>query len=240
MNARPIHSTQRIYARVAGFMFLFVLAAYLFALLTQSSIRGSGNLPDMSRRILAAEHLYRIALSSEAIAAFSTVILAFALYVTLEPVEKRLAQIALFCRLGEAVIFGVTSMLSFAALRLYAAAQASGPAQNGQLDTLVSLIQGAGESGVNIGAMFFAPASFLFFYLFYRSRYIPRSMAAFGVFASIIVLPVALGSLIFPEYAETVFYGWIPLIIAEIITGFWLMVVGIRPPQAAVGAAPGA
>lgn len=240
MNPSPIDSTQRIYARVAGFMFLFVFAAYVVALLSESSIRGSGNLPEMSRRILAAEHLYRIALSSEAIAALSTVILAFALYVTLEPVKKRLAQIALCLRLGEAVIFGVTSMLGFAALRLYAAAQASGPAQVDQLDTMVSLIQGAGESGVNIGAMFFAPASFLFFYLFHRSRYIPRAMAAVGVIASIIVLPVALGSLIFPEYAGTIFYGWIPLAIAEIITGFWLMIVGIRPVQVMVDEAPAA
>ena len=159
------------------------------------------------------------------------------LYVTLEPVKKRLAQFALCCRLGEAVIIGVTSMLGFAALHLHAAVQGSEPAQTGQLDTMVSLIQAAGESGLNIGATFFAPASFLFFYLFYRSRYIPRSMAAFGVAASIIVLPVALGSLIFAEYAATIFYGWIPLMFAEIITGFWLMIVGIRPAQAVVGEA---
>jgi hypothetical protein len=36
-------------------------------------------------------------------------------------------------------------------------------------------------------------------------------LAAFGVFASVIVLTVSLGSLIFPEYAGTSQYGWIPM-----------------------------
>jgi hypothetical protein len=228
MQERSIDSAQRVYARVAGFMFLFVNAAYAFAVLADKSIRGSGGFAETARRVLASEHHYRIALSSGVIACVTTVILGFALYVTLEPVDKRLAQIALCFRLGEAVIFGVMSVLSFAMLRLYATAQAIGPAQDGELQTLLSLGRSASVSGFNIGAIFFAPASILFFHLFYRSRYIPRTMAAFGLCASVAVLPVAFGSLIFPEYARTLFYGWIPMAIAETATGFWLMIVGIR------------
>jgi hypothetical protein len=36
------------------------------------------------------------------------------------------------------------------------------------------------------------------------------------------------GSLIFPEYAATLQYGWAPMAIAEVTTGFWLMLFAVK------------
>ena len=68
----------------------------------------------------------------------------------------------------------------------------------------------------------------LFFYLFFKSRYISRLLSAFGVFASVVVTVICFAGLIFPVYASTLQYGWAPMAIAEVVTGFWLMLFAIR------------
>lgn len=238
MNERSIDTTQRAYARLAGCMYLANYVTALFGVMTLSWIRGSGDFAARASRILASEHLYRAALASMALSWVIIVILAFALYVTLEPVNKRLAQIALFFELGQASVGAVTVMLSFATLRLYTAAQPAGLFQNDQLQALVRVTGSAADSGFNIAMIFLGLGSTLFFSLFYRSRYIPRALAAFGVFGSIVMAVVSVAMLIFPEYAGKLQYGWAPIGLAEVTTAFWLVIVGIRPPALARAAAP--
>jgi hypothetical protein len=210
-------------------MFLFNYAFSVFGTLTPAKIKGAGDFAERAQRALASEHLYRAALTSLTIGWVSIVVLAFALYVTLEPVNKRLAQLALLFRLGEAFILGATVIWSFATLRLYTSAPGVATFQNEQLQALVSVTGSATDSGFYIAWSFLAPGSILFFYLFYKSGYIPRALAALGVFAFVLMLLGNFVALIFPEHIRLVQIGWIPTGIAEIATAFWLAIVGIKP-----------
>lgn len=207
---------------------LLAIPAFL-PLLAVSRIGGSGDLAETAERIFASESLYRVGLLSLAIGALAVMVLSYALYVTLEPVNKRLAQLALYGRLGEAFIIGAVLVFRFAALRLYTTAHATSPFQDDQVQALVSVAEGAYGSGVQIWLMFFSLGSTLFFYLFYKSRYIPRPLGAFGVFASVVVGLVSVGSLLLPEHAATIQYGWAASFVAEVTTGCWLLIAGIRP-----------
>jgi hypothetical protein len=70
---------------------------------------------------------------------------------------------------------------------------------------------------------------FLFFYLFFKSRYIPQILSAFGVFASAIWVVLYFARLIFPEQRAVFSSICFPLVgIADIITGFWLSLFAIR------------
>jgi hypothetical protein len=222
--------TQRIYARVAGFLFLWLIITGLAGALTISHIVGSGTFAETAKRVVASEHLYRIALSSELIETLSAVLLAFALYVTLKPVDKLLAQIAMYWRLVESFIGGVGMIFGFVRLGLYASPQSQGALGTDQSQALVDLTRHAGFAAYNISAIFFSIGSILFFYLFFRSRYIPRILSALGVFASVVVTIMCFGILIFPEHAATLQYGWAPMAIAEVTLGLWLLVKGIRTP----------
>jgi hypothetical protein len=225
-------NTQFIYARLAGFMYFFNDVTSVFGVLAPSSITGSGDFMQKTQRVLASEQLYRTALASMAIGWVLIVFLAYALYITLKPVNKRLAQLALFSEIGQAAVGAVTVMFSFATLWLYTNASANGSFQNIELQTLVSLTQYTGGSGFQISMMFLSVGSTIFFYLFYRSRYIPRMLAALGVFASVMLLVVSVGVLIFPAYTRTLLIGWAPMGLAEIGTALWLMIRGIRRPAA--------
>ena len=115
--------TQRIYARVAGFLFLWLIVTGLAGPLTISHIVGSGTFAETAKRVVASEHLYRVALSSELIETLSASLLAFALYVTLKPVDKLLAQFAMYRRLGESFVGSVGTIIGFTRLSLYTSPQ---------------------------------------------------------------------------------------------------------------------
>ena len=232
MEDGSIIRTQRIYARVAGFLFLWLIITALTGLITTSRIAGSGTFAEQAQRIAASERLYRLALTSSLIETLSALLLAFALYATLKPVDKLLAQLAMYWRLAESLIGAVGMVLAFAELRLYTSAQSIGGVASERSQALVDLMRYAGNGTYNVSALCFSIGSTLFFYLFFRSKYIPRTLSAFGVFASVLVTIICFGDLIFPEPAAMLRYGWAPMAIAEVVTGFWL-IFAVRIPAPA-------
>ncbi len=61
----------------------------------------------------------------------------------------------------------------------------------------------------------------------YLSRGPGRSLVA-----SLIVPVVCFGTLIFPEHAGALQYGWAPMALAEIGIGFWLMIFAVPADDA--------
>ena len=228
MTSSDTDKSQIKYARLAGFLFLWLIITGLAGELTISRIVGSGTFAETAKRVVASEHLYRVALSSALIETLSAALLAFALYVTLKPVDKLLAQIAIYWRLGESFIGGAGMIFGFMKLGLYTSPQSLGALGTDQSQALLDLTRHAGFAAYNISAIFFSIGSILFCYLFFKSRYIPRILSAFGVFASVVVTIICFGSLIFPERAATLQYGWAPMAIAEVTTGFWLLLKGVN------------
>jgi hypothetical protein len=217
--------TQRIYARIAGFLLLWLIVTGVAGLVIQSSIAGSGTFAEKALRIAASEHLYRTALCLEFVEVMSALVLAFALYVTLKPVNPLLAQMAMYWRLGESFIGGVGVMFAFMTLHLYLSAKPAGGLSTAQSEALVDLLS---KGGAAVSAIFFSIGSFLFNYLFFKSRYIPRILSGLGIFASIVVAVVLLAALIFPEYQAPLQYGWAPMALAEVATGIWLMIFAVN------------
>ena len=215
--------TQLAYARLSGFLLLWLIITGLTGLFIESQVLGSGDFTTTAKRVVASEHLYRLALSSALIETMSAAVLAFSLYATLRPIDSLLAQLAMYFRLGESFIGGASMMFSFFKLRLYASSESSQAFGAAQSEALLDLTRAAGFASYNVSALFFSIGSLLFFYLFWKSRYIPRTLSAFGVFASVVVTIICFGSLMFPEHSGKLQYGWAPMAIAEVTAGFWLM-----------------
>jgi len=183
-------------------------------MIASSKIAGSGSFAEQAKRIAASEHLYRLALSLELVETMSALLLGFALYVTLRPVNELVARLAMFFRMAESIAGAVGMMFAFARLRLYLDGT----------ESVVGFTLGAGNASYNISALFFGVGSILFFYVFSRSTIIPKMLSIFGIISSLIVPVICFGDLIFPEYAAKLQYGWAPMALAEVVTGIWLMV----------------
>jgi len=221
--------TQRSYARLAGFMLLWLLINGLVSIFILSRIAGSGTFAETAMRIAASERLYRLALSGLVIENLSGGLLAFALYVTLKPVNHLLALLAMICSLVDSTLGLVVRTLGFVRLHLYTSSQTVGAPSSIGAPALVELTRTMSGEMENIGGILFGIGTLIFFYLFFKSSYIPRILSVLGLFASFVWISLYFVSLIFPEKHTTFQYVCFPLMaVAEVTTGFYLMLFAIR------------
>ncbi|MEO8779514.1 MAG: DUF4386 domain-containing protein [Rhodanobacter sp.] len=220
--------TQMRYARFAGFVYLLLIVLFMSGQLTISHIAGSGSFAETTAHIMANERVYRLALSVQMLTSVLTVLLAYALYATVWSVDENLARMALYWRLGEAFIGGAASVLDFATLNLRTDPKYLDALGTDKLQAVIGLAHNAGFASFNVTTTCFAVGSTLFFYLFLKSRCIPRVLSAFGIFASVVVLFTSLGNLVLPAYAHVIQFGWAPIFIVEISTGLWLWIRGVN------------
>jgi hypothetical protein len=226
-----VNQTQRTYARLAGGLFLGAILVALGGGSALSYIAGNGTFAETAARIAASERLYRVALSSVVIVTLSSALLAFALYVTLKPVNSLLAQLAMIFSLGDSFVALVVRMCGFVRLHLYITARTTGAGLI-NAETMTDLMRSIASTTENIGGIAFGIGSCLFFYLFFKSRYIPRAISALGLVASVIWTALYFASLAFPEYHALFQYiCFPPMGLAEVVTGFYLVLfaVGTRP-----------
>jgi hypothetical protein len=208
-------------------MYLVVLAAHLAGLVLVTIITGDGEFNDRAQRIIASEELYRVALVCSLAGSLLTVLLATGLYVALRPVDRNLAMMALLFRAGEAVVGAVGIATSFAVLHVALAARAATAFDPDQLGALARILSSGAST--EIAAIFFSLGSTIFFYVFLRSTYIPKVMSAWGVFASLSYTALWFARLIVPDSPALVVYlGSLPILIAEVSTGLWLLIKGIK------------
>jgi hypothetical protein len=171
-------TTQRTYARLAGILFLGVILIAFVGGSILSRVAGNGTFAERSARIAASERLYRVGLCAVLIATLSSTFLAFALYATLRPVNRFLAQLAMIFSLEDSFLALIVRMSGFARVHLYVSAQGGEAITAQQLVDLLGTMGGAME---NLGGICFGIGSGLFYYLFFKSRYIPKFLAALGM-----------------------------------------------------------
>jgi hypothetical protein len=81
-----------------------------------------------------------------------------------------------------------------------------------------------------IGLPFWGLASTICSYLWFKSRYIPRALAAFGVISSTWCVICAFAFIVFPHLDATVNAYWfdMPMVIFEMALGLWLLFKGLN------------
>jgi Domain of unknown function (DUF4386) len=221
-------NTQRTYARVAGFLFLAEIIMALGSGFILSRIAGTGTFAETAKRIAGSEHLYRAALSTVVIVSLSSAILAFTLYVTLKPVNSLLAQLAMIFSLGDSFLALVVRACGFVRLQFLISPQTV-RAETVSAEAFSDLIRSLAGATENIGGISFGIGSLLSFYLFLKSRYLPRNLSALGLAASAIWTCLYFANFIFPEH-HTVFQSIClpPMALADVITGLYLMLFAVN------------
>ena len=232
MTNASVDTSQRTAAWVVGFCYLFAMAA---AVLAEFYVRAHLLVPDnpaaTADNIVAHERLFRLGIASHLVACVTDVVLITALYIVLRPINRSLALLAMFWRLMETAILVVLSLPDFDVLRLLSGAAYLRGLEGDLVRSLATLSIGAHGAGYDVALLFFGFGSTLFCYLWFQSRYIPRILAAWGMFASLLFVPLMFAFILFPDVARAItapFYA-APIALFEVTTGAWLLLRGIRP-----------
>src|SRR6266446_4433366 len=231
MTVRNIDNSQRTAAKVAGISSLLTVAIVVFAnYVLLNPLIVPGNAVETARNIVAHETQFRITAVCFLIYSAGVVVLLTALYLILRPVNRGLALVAALFRLVFALLWLLTTLNMLGALRLLGSATYLQVFEADRLQALARLHIGANFDDYYVGLPFFGLAATVCAYLWLKSNYIPKGLAAFGVISSAWCVICAFVFLIFPHFNKIVNDYWFdsPMAIFEIVVSFWLLFKGLR------------
>lgn len=218
-------------ARLTGFTFLFAIAIVVFSNYSVTFRFIVADAAETAQNIIANQTLFRINIVCNLIYLVTLIVMLTSLYGILKQVNKNLALVAAFFRLIYALIWGIIALNIFGALRLLGDATYLSAFEADQLQALTRLHLKSSWDAYYIGLPFWGLASAVCSYLWFKSRYIPRVLAFFGIISSVWCVICAFIFIIFPNFEKTISLSLfdMPLVIFEITLGFWLLFRGLKP-----------
>ena len=226
-----IDDSQRTAAKVAGLAYLITFATVVSASFSIHQRLIARDAAETARNILAHEQLFRIGITGYLIYCVGVVVLLTALYVVFEPVNRGLALLAAFWRLVWVLMWLAVTLNLFDALRLLHGANYLQAFEVDRLQALARSYLSATSDYYYVGLLFTALASTVCGYLWFKSGYVPKALAAFGVISSAFCVACTLGFYVFPNFDKIVGLWWFdtPMAIFDIALSVWLLTKGLSP-----------
>jgi len=221
-------NTSKTTIRLLGAAFLIVFVASMLSGALLNAATGSGSISDILVSISNNLTLMRISILVELVTSIGIVVLAALLYIVFHKQHKIIALVALGWWLAEATTLAVSKIGAFALIPLSLEYVKAGAPDSSYFQTLGDFFYyGFDRQGWAIHMLFFCLGGILWYYLFHRSKYIPRALSIWGLVAvSLVSINVML--VLFDRNIELQMIMLAPYLLFEALIGPWLMVKGIR------------
>ena len=236
MTTSTVDNSQRTAAKVAGWSGLLTFAIVVFGnFVLLNPLTVPGNAAATAQNIVAHETQFRITVVCFLTYSLGFVVLLSALYVILRPVNPGLALVGALSRLVFALLWLLSPLNMLSALRLLSNANYLQVFEPDRLQALAKLHLGANFDDYYVGLPFFGLAATICAYLWFKSNYIPRGLALFGIVSSAWCVICAFVFLIFPHFNKIVNDWWFdfPMALFELVLSFWLLFKGLKQPEIA-------
>ena len=234
MTALVIEPGQQRVARIVGLLYVLQMATAIFA---ETFVRGRLVVADAAqtaRNIEASERLFRFSIVTDLLTYAMVVGLTAGIYVLLRATARDAALVGLALRLVENGVTVVVTLCAFAALRLLGDAPYLSAIETAQRQSLARLCLGLYGNGLQIAFVFTGFGSAMLAWAWWRSGYIPRGFAAWGVFASLLLALGGLVIIVWPVVYQRIGMSYMaPMFVWEVGLGLLLMIRGLRQPAAA-------
>ncbi len=210
--------------RLIGAAFLLqAIASVVAGTMLPGPLNVSDNIVDTMTNLANNASRVRVGIMFETITGIALVILSVLLYVILRKQNGKIALVALGLRIVEVGLLAVKGIVIFSLLRLSQASEIAGhPAD---LQILGNLAYDAQEFAYSLNMVFFTLGGTLFYYLLFKSRYVPQALSLLGL----IVAPLAFIGTVGELFGFAVpLFMFIPNLPFELAIGLWLLIKGIR------------
>ncbi len=211
-----------------GLLLMAILAPFAEFFVRQSLIV-PGDAATTAKNIMADEVLFRIAICIYLIVAILDVVVAWALYVFLKPVNKSLSLLTAWFRVVYAGILAIVLLNLVIALQLLSGADYLTVFETDQVYAQAMLFLDAFDYGWNIGLVIFGLHLLILGYLVFKlSGYMPKILGVLVMIAGLGYLIDSFGKLLSPNYdANIAMFTFI----GEVLLIFWLFIKGAKIPE---------
>ena len=206
-----------------GLLVMSLLAFASFSAFQRLIVEGDA--ATTARNIADHELLVRLITGSFVIVAGLDVLVAWALYVLLRPVNPSIAVLSAWLRVAYAAVFAGALSNLLVAVRLMTNDNALSAFSTRQLNTQVLLSVNQFEDGWDLALVIFGLHLLVLGYLVFRSNYIPRALGILLAIASLGYLIDSFGGLLSNRYNANVASFTFP---GEVLLMGWLLWRGHR------------
>jgi hypothetical protein len=231
-----MNSTRKI-AVITGVIFIIATVATLLAAMLAGVfgpvLSGAAYLTSLSanaNQVTAGALLYIIGY-------FASAGIAVMMYPVLNKWNAGLALGSVIFRTIEAVFYmvGLVSLLSL--LTLGQQFTTAGAADRTSLQAIGGLLVSVHNHAGLLAVFAFCLGAFMYYYLFFQSRLIPRWLSGFGIVAIILMLAACVLALFSGNLITSYIPLAFPIFLQEMVLAVWLIVKGFNPAVTASGAA---
>ncbi len=184
-----------------------------------------GDAATTAQNITTNDLLFRLGFVAYIVEALTDVALTFFLYVLLRPVRGNLAFSSVLFRLMATATFAFGEIFYFAQILILRGDAYLNTFSTQQLQTLALLSFNVYGASGSLSTIFYGTGSIILGYLIWRSGYLPRIIGALWVIGGFGFVIATLVFFIAPAYAS--FLLTLPMIIALVALGLWLLVKGV-------------
>jgi hypothetical protein len=218
-----ITQEQRTYARLAGLMVFAKYAMEGFGDAITIMSRTGKPFAETMHYAAESDVLWRFALLNVTLAWLALGISGFALYVALEPVHRRFAQIGLYTRIGACFVGAGGLMLRFAQARLFMVSKTEGLFTVEQLQALSAVLQRGAGAGIQTAWLIQATSSIFFYLLLRRARFVPSWVGVLGIASGGFLIAATLVMFVYPQAINWLKLLGLPGVIADLMLIIWLV-----------------
>ena len=209
-----------IVASVVGFVRLGYIPKVLFV---------HGNLAATANNIAAHESLFRLGLVSELLGGVLWLFVPLALYRLLKEVDGDLAILMVILgSLMQVPLFFVNVVNDAAALLFARGADFLSVFDKTQRDAFVRLFLNLHHQLDLANMIFWGLWLLPFGLLVYRSRFLPRFLGVWLILACFAWLALSFTGFLLPAYEDTVYTITQPVVLGEVVTMLWLVIMGAK------------
>jgi len=207
-----------------GLIIMAILAPVAnFAILQKLIV--SGNAAKTTSNIIASEGLFRLCIGFFFIVAILDIIVGWALYIFLKPVNKSLSLLTACFRLIYATILSVLLINLIQVLELIKSGNYISAFGTNQLQTAVIISINAFTHGWKFSLIIFGFHLLALGYLLFKAGYMHKILGILIIVASLGYLLDGFGKLIFSNYNINVSMF---TFIGEVVLIFWLLIKGVK------------
>jgi hypothetical protein len=222
-------NTNRKIAVITGVIFIIATVAALLAAVLAPVLNSTDYLTRVSantNQVAAGALLYLIA-------AFTSVGIAVALYPVLNEWNAGLALGSVVFRTLEAAFYMAAVLFLLSLLTLDQQFTSAGAADHALFQAVGGLLVSLRNHATLAAVFAFSLGAFMYYYVFFQSRLIPRWLSGWGMAAAILMLAACLLSL----FSDNPITGYgllvLPIALQEMVLAVWLIAKGFSPSESA-------
>jgi len=221
----------RLIPRLLGLMFLIVLvlsalSGLLLDSLGYSIIGPPDNISETMINISDNPTTMQMSIVGFLIEAVAIALLTVLLYTTLKKQNKTIALWAFGLWIFEAVTVAVREISAFSLLYLSQEYVKAGAPDSSYFQTLGGMFYESTQFIYSAQMVFYCIGGILFYYLFLKSKYIPKLLSAFGIMVASLAL---IGTLFVLFDYNVPMFAFLPVLLFELAIGIWLIIKGFNP-----------